>query len=245
MRHQRNLNQPLPERRREGTVSILAQSFFQSELAALARLDEIRWPDGPVCPHCGANDRIGLVIGKGARPGLKFCNHCRKQFRSTIGTVFERSHVPLHKWFQTVLLLAGGARRISANRLHLLLDITYKTALAMVRRLDRRLGDGTLGVERAPLAIAPPLARRRGLARAEDAMSLDASQSLATRQFLEFVRTARELGCREDPANFERLLVRIAGRVALRPAAQAAASPAQRYRYAAESDTESVFDPAI
>jgi transposase-like protein len=243
MRHQHTTHHPLLERRREGTVSILAQPFFQNEVDALNKLDQIRWPDGPICPHCGANDRIGLVIGKGARPGLKFCNHCRKQFRSTIGTVFESSHVPLHKWFQCVLLLTGGPRRISANRLHLLLEITYKTALAMVRRLGRLIDDGNAAAERAPTTIAPPLARWRGLATAADGPPEEqAPQSSATRQFLEFVRTARELQCREDEASFDRTLARIAGRAAPRRASQAAAP---RYRYATGAETESIFDPAI
>ena len=56
------------------------------------------WPEGPVCPKCGATDRIYELKGKTARPGLRKCGHCRKQFTVTVGTIFERSHVPLHKW---------------------------------------------------------------------------------------------------------------------------------------------------
>src|SRR5580704_17316306 len=85
-----------------------SQPYFHQELAALRKLERIVWPNGPVCPHCGATDRIGAVTGKGARPGLKFCCHCRKQFRATIGTMFEGSHVPLHKWFQACFLLTAS-----------------------------------------------------------------------------------------------------------------------------------------
>jgi transposase-like protein len=109
MRQEHTTHPSLPERRRQGTTSVLAQPFFQNEVDALAKLDSIRWPAGPVCPHCGAGDRIGLVTGKGARPGLKFCNHCRKQFRSTIGTVFESSPYRLNP---------AGEREITAHLHH-------------------------------------------------------------------------------------------------------------------------------
>ena len=77
-------------------MSIILEPYFWDEQAAHAKLEEIVWPNGPVCTHCGATDRIGAVTGKGARAGLKFCCRCRKQFRATIGTMFEGSHVPLH-----------------------------------------------------------------------------------------------------------------------------------------------------
>ena len=119
--------------------------FLWNEQAAHAKLEEIVWPNGPVCPHCGTDDRIGAVTGRGARIGLKFCCCCRRQFRATMGTLFEGSHVPLHKWFQVCFLLIAADTRINAHRLHLRLGVTNKTALTMLRRLDRALADAGRG----------------------------------------------------------------------------------------------------
>ncbi len=129
-------------------MAIITQPYFWDEEAAHAKLEQLVWPDGPVCPHCGASGRIGAVTGKGARTALKFCCHCRKQFRATMGTIFEGSHVPLHKWFQACFLLTATHRGISPHQLHLRLEVTNKTALAMVRRLEI----ATRMVERGGLA---------------------------------------------------------------------------------------------
>ncbi|HKM69503.1 MAG TPA: IS1595 family transposase, partial [Stellaceae bacterium] len=116
-------------------MSIISRPYFWDEQAAHAKLEEIIWPNGPECPRCGATDRIGAVTGKGARAGLKFCCRCRKQFRATIGTMFEGSHIPLHKWFQAGFLLSAAGNTISAHQLHLRLEVTNKTALGIVHRL--------------------------------------------------------------------------------------------------------------
>src|ERR1700738_1674839 len=121
-------------------MSIVWQPYFWDEQAAHAKLEEIVWPNGPVCRRCGATDRIGAVTGKGARAGLKFCCRCRKQFRATVGTMFEGSHVPLHKWFQACFLLSVAGDVISPYRLHLRLEVTNKTAFGIVPRLARIIG---------------------------------------------------------------------------------------------------------
>lgn len=118
-------------------VGSIAEPYLWNEQAAHAKLEEIVWPRGPVCPHCGAADRIGAVTGKGARAGLKFCCRCRKQFRATMATIFAGSHVPLHKWFQACFLLTAGDSRINAHRLHLRLAVTIRTASRMLLRLER------------------------------------------------------------------------------------------------------------
>ncbi|HZU88783.1 MAG TPA: IS1595 family transposase [Stellaceae bacterium] len=117
-------------------MAIITQPYFWDEEAAHAKLEQLVWPEGPICPHCGASGRIGSVTGKGARTALKFCCHCRKQFRATMGTMFEGSHVPLHKWFQACFLLTATHKGISPHQLHLRLEVTNKTALAMVHRLE-------------------------------------------------------------------------------------------------------------
>jgi hypothetical protein len=148
-------------------MSIISQSYFWDEQAAHAKLEEILWPNGPVCTRCGATDRIGAVTGKGARAGLKFCCRCRKQFRATVGTMFEGSHVPLHKWFQACFLLSTAPSAISAYQLHLRLEVTNKTALGIVHRLawitesaNRQALDGSQGLStvRRPATLAAPTA---------------------------------------------------------------------------------------
>jgi hypothetical protein len=203
-------------------MSIVLQSYFWDEQAAHAKLEEIVWPNGPVCTHCGATDRIGAVTGKGARAGLKFCCRCRKQFRATIGTMFEGSHVPLHKWFQACFLLNVARDAITAHQLHLRLEVTNKTALGIVRRLagviasaggnplagglDGSSQTGTLGCRQRALRQGP--ASAPGRIGWEELPWMKFPRQ-PTRQFLRFADTVRQLSCTEDEAGFQRLLAAI------------------------------------
>lgn len=126
-------------------MSVLNKPYFSDEAAAVAKLEEIVWPNGPVCPHCGGFERIGKLEGATARPGLRKCYQCRKQFTVKVGTVFESSHVPLYKWFQACYLLCSSKKGISAHQLHRTLEVTYKTAWFMAHRLREAMQ--TLGFE--------------------------------------------------------------------------------------------------
>ncbi|WP_024773038.1 transposase [Aquimarina macrocephali] len=116
--------------------SILDKPYFYDEAAAFSHLEGIMWPNGAVCPHCSAKDRIYELKGKSTRVGLKKCGNCRKQFTVKIGTVFESSHVPLHKWLQAFYLMTSGKENISIHKLHQVLEVTYKTAWHMNERLS-------------------------------------------------------------------------------------------------------------
>ena len=209
-------------------MAIITQPYFWDEQAAHAKLERLVWPDGPVCPHCGARERIGAVTGKGARTALKFCCHCRKQFRATMGTMFEGSHVPLHKWFQACFLLTATHKGISPHQLHLRLEVTNKTALAMVHRLEeaRRSIEhegsaegGPDGVRRrvrwrAGGSAGTPREERAGpfeTAAGEQEVPWAKAPSGPPRQFLAFVEIARDLGHTEDSAAFDKMLAQIAG----------------------------------
>ena len=125
-------------------MSVLSHSRFHDEQAAYEWLETTLWPTGPICPHCGAMDRIYVLQGAAHRIGVKKCGHCRKQFTVKVGTVFESSHVPLHKWLQAVYLLCSSKKGISSHQLFRLLEVTYKTAWFMNHRIREAMTDGSL-----------------------------------------------------------------------------------------------------
>jgi transposase-like protein len=121
-------------------MSILSAPHFHNEAAAFARLEAIVWPNGPFCPKCGGFDRLTPV--KGGRMGLRRCGPCKREFTVTVGTIFERSHVKLHIWFQAAHLMASSKKGISAHQLHRTLKVTYKTAWFMEHRLREAMRQG-------------------------------------------------------------------------------------------------------
>lgn len=128
---------------------------FKDPDTAREHLESVRWPSGPICPHCGAMDRITTLKGKSHRPGLYECGHCRDQFTVTVGTVFERSKIPLHKWLLAATLFASSKKGISAHQLHRMLGVTYKTAWFMAHRLREAMDapGGLLGSGGAPVEV--------------------------------------------------------------------------------------------
>jgi transposase-like protein len=118
---------------------------FTNEIAAREALEAVRWPNGPVCPHCGSTgDDVARLEGKSSRPGLFYCNGCKGQFTVTVGTVFERSKIPLTKWWMACHLLNSSKKGISAHQMHRMLGVTYKTAWFMMHRLREAMRTGGL-----------------------------------------------------------------------------------------------------
>ncbi len=113
----------------------LTNPIFTDESAARAHLEALRWPDGPSCPHCGEAEQVTRMDGEAHRPGLLQCRSCRKQFSVTVGTLFERSHIPLHKWLLAFHLMASSKKGMSAHQMHRMLGITYKSAWFMAHRI--------------------------------------------------------------------------------------------------------------
>ncbi len=89
--------------------SVLDAPYFHDETAAYAKLESIIWPGGPICPHCEEAERVSRMQGQATRIGLLKCYACRKQFRVTIGTIFEDSNIKLHHWMQAVYLMVSRA----------------------------------------------------------------------------------------------------------------------------------------
>ena len=115
--------------------------------AARDYLESVRWPRGPVCPHCGAVDRISKLNGSAHRAGVYDCGHCRDQFTVTVGTVFERSKISLDKWLLAAALMAASKKGISSKQVERMLGVTYKTAWFMTHRLREAMkqSGGTFG----------------------------------------------------------------------------------------------------
>lgn len=132
----------------------LQAPMFNDENAAREALEAVRWPDGPYCPHCGNTDQDKIRKGRGrvARPGLYYCSACNGQFTVTVGTVFERSKIPLSKWWLATHLLGSSKKGMSAHQLHRMLGVTYKTAWFMAHRIREAMKEdvassGPLGGE--------------------------------------------------------------------------------------------------
>ncbi|ODA66848.1 ISXO2-like transposase domain protein [Methyloligella halotolerans] len=116
---------------------VLSDPIFHNEDKAREHLEAIRWPEGPACPHCGNTDqdRIVKLKGKSHRPGLYQCNECRGHFSVTVGSVMERSKIPLTKWVAAFHLMAASKKGVSAHQLHRMLGITYKSAWFLAHRV--------------------------------------------------------------------------------------------------------------
>lgn len=131
-------------------MSELSNPIFHDETKAREWLEARIWPDGPHCPHCGTFNQTTLMHGKSHRAGLYQCNACRQSFTVTIGTLYERSHIPLHKWLAATHLLMASKKGMSALQISRMLGLPYKTAWFMCHRIRESLRstileDGPLG----------------------------------------------------------------------------------------------------
>lgn len=115
--------------------AILNQPQFQDADKAREYLEALRWPNGPVCPHCGSLGKHLVLKGSAYRPGLFKCADCYEQFTVTVGTVFERSKIALNVWLQAVHLMCASKKGVSAKQLERMLGVSYKTAWFMAHRI--------------------------------------------------------------------------------------------------------------
>ena len=127
-------------------MSVLNKPYMHDEAAAFAHVESIIWPKGPLCPHCGVMDRAYRLTGVRSKPsaknpegverhGLWKCRECRRQFTVRKGTIFEDSHIPMHKWLQAIHLMVSSKKGISSHQLHRVLEITHKSAWFMSHRI--------------------------------------------------------------------------------------------------------------
>lgn len=125
-----------------GKTNNLSAPHFHDAEKARQYLEAQVWPHGPVCPHCGVVGGHYELQGKTTRPGLYKCHMCREPFTVTVGTVSERSKIPLNKWLMAVYLLCSSRKGMSSHQLHRTLGITYKTAWFMTHRIREAMKSG-------------------------------------------------------------------------------------------------------
>jgi len=112
-------------------------SRFPDQDTAQRHIEEIRWHGKPVCPYCGSEH----VIFERKTSGRYYtCVNCRSRFTVRVGTVFERSHIPLHKWLYAIYLVMASRKGISSVQLSKELGITQKSAWFMLQRIRHALG---------------------------------------------------------------------------------------------------------
>jgi transposase-like protein len=140
-----------PLKKEKGSI---LEPQFRDEDSAREFLEKLRWPEGPICPHCGLIGEAYKIVVKEKtreeieklraekkrvrkpRKGLWQCAGCRKQFSVTVKTIFEDSHIPLHKWLLAAHLMSSSKKGISAHQLMRNLDIKqYKSAWFMAHRI--------------------------------------------------------------------------------------------------------------
>ena len=109
--------------------------MFPNQETARTYLEGRLWPNGPHCPTCGLGERITARKG-----GFYRCNSCKEDFTVRTGTIFERSHVPLHKWIYAMYLLVTARKGISSMQLAKEIGITQKSAWFVLQRLREACG---------------------------------------------------------------------------------------------------------
>ncbi|MBI1211158.1 MAG: hypothetical protein GC190_06820 [Alphaproteobacteria bacterium] len=115
------------------TLVIATAPYFTSELAAFDYMETVRWPQTPSCPHCG---RLGKPYDlQRTRIGLKKCRVCYRQFTVRIGTYFESTHIPTHKWLQIIFLLRGCNAAVGPTMLRKIVGLSYRTAWRVANQI--------------------------------------------------------------------------------------------------------------
>lgn len=137
------------------SVSYLSAAHFHDERAAIEFIEARVWEKGRPCPHCGVIDESGRLNGKSTRLGVWKCYACRQPFTVKIGTIFEDSHFPLHKWLQAIAMISASKKGISTNQLQRFFGCSMKTAWFLSHRIRFAMGDkplpGTMGLGGVPV----------------------------------------------------------------------------------------------
>jgi transposase-like protein len=119
----------------------LTNPIFTDLDKAREHFEAIRWPKGVYCPFCGSFDRVAALGGESMGPGWFHCKDCRKKFTAAVGTIYERSHIPMTKWLLATHLMCASKKGMSAHQLHRMIGLPYKTAWFMAHRIREGMRD--------------------------------------------------------------------------------------------------------
>ena len=120
-------------------ADLFKSDFHTMKHKAREWLEARVWADGRACPHCGVVDQSTLMQGKTHRPGLYQCNACREPFTVTVGTLYERSKIPLNKWLAATHLIMASKKGMSALQIGRMIGVSYKTAWFLCHRIRESL----------------------------------------------------------------------------------------------------------
>ncbi len=147
------------------TVGFASDKEFNSEEKCIAYLERLRWPEGVRCPTCG-NQKISRIRAKGRLGKVRLLyqcleKSCRYQFSATTGTIFHDSHLPLQKWFLAINLVSNSSEKVAVNKLRHSLEVQYKTAQHVERRIREAMQNGTVEIDNGrksatPVRVIPP-----------------------------------------------------------------------------------------
>jgi transposase-like protein len=118
----------------------------ESEADAYALMEKLRWPEGPVCPHCGntkayfLNPKNGNSRATGPKRTMSQrrvwkCASCQKQFSVITGTIFHGTKVSLTTWLMVMVQMCSAKNGISAREVERMHGVTPETAWFMLHRL--------------------------------------------------------------------------------------------------------------
>lgn len=124
---------------------LLSAEIFHDADKARQWLESRLWKDGPICPHCGTVNEATLMKGASHRPGLYQCNACREPFTVTVGTLYERSKIPLNKWLAATHLLMASKKGMSALQVGRMIGVSKKTAWFLCHRIRESVKFSSLG----------------------------------------------------------------------------------------------------
>ncbi len=129
----------------------LTNPIFADPGKAREFLESKRWPNGPVCPHCGSHDHSTKLKGHSTRAGVYKCKACGKPYSVTVGTVFEDSKIALNKWLLVTFLMNASKKGISAKQVQRQIGVTYKTAWFMCHRIREAMNGNSDGGPQGPI----------------------------------------------------------------------------------------------
>lgn len=138
---------------------------FPTKEAAIAHLEQVRWPDGPVCPQCGA-DTVSRKVERGQADRLQ-CWSCERSFSATVGTIFHNSHIDLQRWFLLISLMLNAKKGLSAMQAARDLEMRRPTVWSMMHRIraalvdDGKLLSGLVEMDEAYVGGKPRRANRK------------------------------------------------------------------------------------